>query len=88
MLINLYNFNNFKHYETDETNKKLIQEKSLNYEQIKRKIIDNYEMKIKEYEYEQVRVEAAAAYFVAFLKENAIIPYNDARLEYLNLLID
>ena len=45
------------------------------------------ETRIAEYQKEQREIEQAAAKFGCFLKRNAITPYNDARIEYLNHLI-
>lgn len=42
---------------------------------------------IKEYQDEHKSVEKAAAEFGCFLKHNAILPYSDARIEYLDHLL-
>lgn len=42
---------------------------------------------IKEYEEEHRSVEKAAAEFGCFLKHNAILPYSDARIEYIDHLM-
>jgi hypothetical protein len=41
-----------------------------------------------EYEKEHDQIQQAAAKFVLWMKNNSIIPYNDATLEYLDMLIE
>jgi GTP-binding protein EngB required for normal cell division len=50
--------------------------------------IKQAQARIKEYEGEQLKIQKAAARFGLFLKRNSITPYNDATLEYLDLLIN
>ncbi len=43
--------------------------------------------RIREYEYEHRQVQEAAAQFGVYLKKKSITAYNDATLEYLDMLI-
>ncbi|XP_021963459.1 uncharacterized protein LOC110858881 [Folsomia candida] len=50
-------------------------------------MIEEQEMRIKEQNYELQEIQKASVQFAAFLKHNAITPYNDAMLDYLEYLI-
>ena len=56
-------------------------------EQIKSEFLAELRSYTKELEYEQQEITNACVIFSCFLKTNAIIPYNDAMLDYLDLLI-
>lgn len=53
----------------------------------KETVIAQLKKLIKEYEDEHLFVEKAAAEFGCFLKHNAILPYSDARIEYIDHLL-
>lgn len=49
--------------------------------------IEDVDQRIREYQAEHEQIQQAAAKFGLFLKHNSITPYNDATLEYLDMLI-
>ena len=53
----------------------------------KEKFIAVLEKRIEEYEEEKKTLYRCASHFGAFLKQNAMIPYNDSFSEYLDMLI-
>lgn len=53
----------------------------------KEKFIAVLEKRIEEYEEEKKTLYRCASHFGAFLKQNAMIPYNDSFREYLDMLI-
>ena len=53
----------------------------------KEKFIAVLEKRIEEYEEEKKILYSCASHFGAFLKQNAMIPYNDSFSEYLDMLI-
>lgn len=69
-----------------EMNLKNINEKS-SMKGKKQAFIDELTNRIKEYEEEKKFIFDCASRFGVFLKENALIPFNDAFSEYLDMLI-
>ena len=55
---------------------------------VKQAALEQAETVIEEYRAEHAKIQEAAARFGIFLKKHAITPYNDATLEYLDMLID
>jgi len=74
-------------YVEDQSVKKLIDEKDGSIKAIKafEKQLDE---KMNQLNYEKKRLAEVNARFACFLKHNAIAPYNDAMLEYLNHIIE
>lgn len=70
----------------DESVKDSLNQK-LNANQMKQKMIENKKNEIAEYDEELNQIQEASAKFACFLKNNAITPYNDAMLEYMDHLI-
>lgn len=56
--------------------------------ELKQSAIDNRKRLIKEYQQEHETIQMAAAKFGVFMKENSILPYNDATVAYLDMLIE
>ena len=69
-----------------EMNLKNINEKS-SMKGKKQAFIDELTNRIKEYEEEKKFIFDCASHFGVFLKENAMIPFNDSLSEYLDMLI-
>ena len=69
-----------------EMNLKNINEKS-SMKGKKQAFIDELTKRIKEYEEEKKFIFDCASHFGVFLKENAMIPFNDSSSEYLDMLI-
>ena len=69
-----------------EMNLKNINEKS-SMKGKKQAFIDELTKRIKEYEEEKKFIFDCASHFGVFLKENAMIPFNDSVSEYLDMLI-
>ncbi|KAF8463715.1 hypothetical protein BDZ91DRAFT_731489 [Kalaharituber pfeilii] len=81
-------------YETYETEKRVrnvfVEKEMADYDtdiDLKNKIIAEMLKMIEEYKGEHRQIQTAAAQFCLFLKKNSITPYNDATLEYLDVLI-
>ena len=53
----------------------------------KQKLIEVLEKRIEEYKKEKEVLYRCASHFGAFLKQNAMIPYNDSFRDYLDMLI-
>ena len=53
----------------------------------KQKLIEVLEKRIEEYKKEKEVLYRCASHFGAFLKQNAMIPYNDSFSDYLDMLI-
>ena len=70
---------------SDEARNKIITRSNLKSQ--KESFIAELEKSIKELEEEKKIIFECATYFGVFLKENAIIPYNDSFSEYLDMLI-
>ncbi|KAL9616705.1 MAG: hypothetical protein Q9160_008458 [Pyrenula sp. 1 TL-2023] len=56
--------------------------------ELKKAAVENRKALIEEYRLEHVAIQLAAAKFGLFMKENSILPYNDATVAYLDVLID
>lgn len=69
-----------------ETIKQALQE-NMSAAEVKKKMIEERQKDIDEYDDELKQIEMASVQFAAFLKHNAITPYNDAMLEYMDHLI-
>lgn len=69
-----------------ETIKQVLNE-NMSASEIKRKMIEERERHIQEQDEELKQIEKASVKFAAFLKHNAITPYNDAMLEYMDHFI-
>ena len=54
---------------------------------LKQTLCADFKRKIQELNDEKTQILKACAQFGLFLKENSIIPYNDAMMGYLNLMI-
>ncbi len=55
--------------------------------ELKRRAVEDYEATISELQQERQEILSACAHFGLFLKENSILPYNDAMEGYLTLMI-
>lgn len=82
------------YYDSKEVTKQVESEsvkKSLNENisaaELKQNMIDEKNQLIKEQDDELKQIEVASVKFACFLKHNAITPYNDAMLEYMDHLI-
>ena len=71
---------------SDDAQKKI--NKLTNVKDMKEKFIAQLEKSIEEYEEEREVLYRCASHFGAFLKENAMIPYNDSFSDYLDMLIE
>ncbi|KAI1419081.1 hypothetical protein F5Y12DRAFT_789359 [Xylaria sp. FL1777] len=58
-----------------------------NHVAVRQTAIEQLGILIAEYKYEHEQIQHAAARFGVFLKKHSITPYNDATLEYLDMLI-
>lgn len=56
--------------------------------ELKRAAIQNREVMVEEYKAEHEEIQRAAAKFGIFMKEKSILPYNDATVAYLDMLIE
>lgn len=54
---------------------------------VKQTALKNLERLVAEYKEEHAKIQQSAARFGIFLKKHSITPYNDATLEYLDMLI-
>jgi len=54
---------------------------------LKQKMLDDLETRVQELEDEKHQIINACAYFGLFLKSYSVLPYNDAMIGYLNLMI-
>ncbi|RYP83149.1 hypothetical protein DL769_001455 [Monosporascus sp. CRB-8-3] len=75
----------YKHRD-DAVNRDLIANASTI--QLKEQAIEMKAIAIEEYRLEHKQVQTAAIQFGFFLKRHAIVPYNDATREYIEMLID
>ena len=69
-----------------EDSQRLINEKGSEKEK-KEEFLKQLEIKIDELEDERMMIMKSAASFATFMKENALIPFNDSFDEYLDMLI-
>ena len=53
----------------------------------KQELVNQTEVKVKELEYEKRFIMDSAVKFGTFMQDNAVIPYNDAFKDYLEMLI-
>ena len=74
-----------KEFLSDDAQRKINEKSSM--KEKKQAFIDELEKRIKEYEEEKKFIFECASHFSVFLKENAMIPYNDSFSEYLDMLI-
>lgn len=74
-----------KEFLSDDAQRKINEKSSM--KEKKQAFIDELEKRIKEYEEEKKIIFECASHFSVFLKENAMIPYNDSFSEYLDMLI-
>ena len=70
--------------EIEDENIKSQMTQKLSVAEAKQIALKGLEDRINAYEQEQKRIEQATARFACFLKNNAITPYNDAILEYMD----
>ena len=74
-----------KEFLSDDAQKKIKEKSDLKSQ--KESFILELEKSIKELKSEKDYIYECASYFGVFLKENAMIPYNDSFSEYLDMLI-
>lgn len=89
-----YNLHMHIYYDTEEVIKEVEDEivkdsllQKLSATEIKQKMITARNVEIQELDYELKEIEKASVQFACFLKKNAITPYNDAMLEFMDHLI-
>lgn len=74
-----------KEFLSDDAQRKINEKSSMKGK--KQAFIDELTKRIKEYEGEKKFIFECASHFGVFLKENAMIPFNDSFSEYLDMLI-